>query len=407
MVGRMISGCNRYALAIPVMAAFLLAMMLAPAQAARLKDIAQLDGVRENQLIGFGLVGGLAGTGDDPKSAPYAAEAIANMLGTWGFNYDPAQINVKNFAAVMVTGDLPAYKRGGDRMDVTVSSIGSAKSLEGGVLYPALLKGADQQVYAVAQGQVSLGGEVGGGGGGGGRKQHSTVGRVPEGALVENTVPSTVLKSDSTIRYNLQQPDFSTAASIVETINALLGTPLAFAADAGTVAVAVPSEYQYNLVPFIARLENLQITPNGLAKVVVNQRTGTIVMGDEVTIMPVSITHNGMSLTFGMEQPKQQAGPREEPEYDDTVPLGPLGIPQGQSEGFIPDATAPGAGDIAAGEMEEEAASPVTTLDTLGPTTAAEVSEALNKMNLSSGDIVAIFEAINAAGALLGDLEVI
>src|SRR5262249_36606554 len=144
-----------------------LALLALPAQAARVKDIAQLAGVRSNQLIGYGLVGGLAGTGDDPKSAPYTPDAIVSMLENFGFKLRPGQINVKNFAAVMVTADLPAYANNGDPLDVTISSIGSAKSLEGGVLYQALLRGADGKIYAAAQGQISLGDKVGGGGGGG------------------------------------------------------------------------------------------------------------------------------------------------------------------------------------------------------------------------------------------------
>jgi flagellar P-ring protein FlgI len=395
MVGLYILSRSKLALGI-VLAGLMLGALAAPVQAARLKDIAQLDGVRDNQLIGFGLVGGLAGTGDDPKSAPYTAEAIANMLGSWGFNYDPAQINVKNFAAVMVTADLPAFKRGGDRLNITISSIGSAKSLEGGVLYPTLLKGADQLVYAVGQGQVSLGGEIGGGGGGGARKAHKTVGRVPEGALVENTVPSTVLKTDGTLRYNLRQPDFTTASLVATAINKAMRSNAAFAVDAGVIAVAVPAKSQGNLVPLIAQLENLEITPGGLSRVVVNQRTGTLVMGGEASILPVSITHNGMTLTFGMPLPATGA----EPVPADSAAAG-LNVP-GQGAAAQPAATpapAQGASNSNAPRVER--------LDTLGPTTAAVVAEALAKMSLQPGDIAAIFEAIDAAGALLGSLEVI
>ena len=387
MVGMYTLNRSRLALGI-ALAALMLGALALPAQAARLKDIAQLDGVRDNQLIGFGLVGGLAGTGDDPKSAPYTAEAIANMLGSWGFNYDPVQINVKNFAAVMVTADLPAYKRGGDRLDITVSSIGSAKSLEGGVLYPTLLKGADQLVYAVGQGQVSLGSEIGGGSGGA-RKAHKTVGRVPEGALVENTVPSTVLKTDGTIRYNLAQPDFTTASQIASAIDNELGGNSAYALDAGVVAVAVPASSLGNLVPLIARLENLEVTPGGLSRVVVNQRTGTLVLGGEAAIMPVSITHKGMTLIFGLPPEPDEASTTED----------------------AADASlaAPGeaAAQPAASNSRNETTAKLERLDTLGPTTAAQVAEAMARMSLQPGDIAAIFEAIDAAGALLGSLEVI
>ncbi len=391
MVGLYILKRSKLALSL-VLAGLILGGLAVPAQAARLKDIAQLDGVRDNQLIGFGLVGGLAGTGDDPKSAPYTSEAIANMLGAWGFNYDPAQISVKNFAAVMVTAELPAYKRGGDRLDITVSSIGSAKSIEGGVLYPTLLKGADQLVYAVGQGQLSLGAEIGGGSSGGSRKTHKTVGRVPEGALVENTVPSTVLKGDGTLRFNLAQPDFTTAAQVVNAVNKEMKSNAAFAVDAGVIAVAVPAASQLNIVPLIARLENLEVTPGGLSRVVVNQRTGTLVMGGEASILPVSITHKGMTLTFGMPLPEEPvaAAPAE---ITDTAEQGATGQPAATPE--------------PAQSAQDKNAPRVERLDTLGPTTAAEVAEALAKMSLQPGDIAAIFEAINAAGALVGSLEVI
>jgi flagellar P-ring protein FlgI len=396
MVGTYILVRSKLALGI-ALAGLMLAALALPAQAARLKDIAQLDGVRDNQLIGFGLVGGLAGTGDDPKSAPYTAEAITNMLGAWGFNYEPAQVNVKNFAAVMVTADLPAYQRGGDRLDITISSIGSAKSLEGGVLYPTLLKGADQQVYAVGQGQVSLGAEIGGGGGGGARKAHKTVGRVPEGALVENTVPSTVLKNDGTLRYNLQQPDFTTANAIAAAINKELKGNLAYAVDAGAIAVAVPAKSRGNLVPLIARLENLDVTPGGLSRVVVNQRTGTLVLGGEASILPVSITHNGMVLTFGMPKPAAS----ETAPADSAATGATQALPAPGQTAAPPAAAQPAA--AGGGKNTTQ----VQRLDTLGPTTAADVAEALAKMNLAPSDVAAIFEAIDAAGALLGSLEVI
>lgn len=340
----------------------LLGAMLAPAQAARIKDLASIDGVRDNQLMGFGLVGGLAGTGDDPKSAPYTAEAIANMLGTFGFEMDPQTISVNNFAAVMVTCNLPPYVKNGDQLDITVSSIGSADSLEGGQLYQTLMKAADGEVYAVAQGAVSLSETIGGDGGGGGRNNKmTTVGRIPQGAIVERTVPSTVLKDDNKLRLNLHNPDFTTANSIVEAINAVVGAPVAEAEDAATISVFVPEEYQRNLVPYIAVLEGIQAIPDTDAKVVINERTGTIVVGNDVTILPCAVTHGQMTLTFGEQ------------------------------------VEAPGA------EGEE-------TAETTGlrePTTAEEVAIGLNKMNLAPADIVAIFQAIAASDALLGKLEIL
>ena len=351
-----------------------------PAEAARIKDLVQIDGVRENQLIGFGLVGGLTGTGDDPKNAPYTAEAIANMLATLGFMFEPALLRVKNFAGVMVTADMPAYLSEGDRLDITVSAIGSAKSLSGGVLYQTMLRGLDGEVYAVAQGQVSLGGVVGGGGGGGGGrgKAHQTVGRIPGGALVEKAVRSSILKGDGSIHLNLKQPDFTTAQAIVVAINAALGDQAAYALDAGSISVLVPLLSLADLVPFIAGIETLDVEPGSVAKVVINQRTGTVVLGHDVTIMPVAVSHGTMTLTFGKR------------------------------------VAMPGMDGGAADQNTEEAAdgdSAPATLDGAAlmrqPTTAEEVATGLNKMSLQPQDIIAIFEALAAAGALLGELEII
>lgn len=365
----------------PVTAALpiLLALCL-PAQAARIKDIAQVDGARDNQLIGFGLVGGLAATGDDPKSAPYTAEAIANLLGSQGFTVDPKLIKVKNFAAVMVTADLPAFLSGGDRLDVTLSAIGTAKSLASGVLYQTLLKGADGKVYAVAQGQVSLGATAAGGGGG--RSGAAlTVGRIPGGALVEAEVPSTLLKDGGALRLNLAHPDFSTASAMAGAVNAKLGDGTAWAEDGGTVVVDVPDSARLSLVDFISVLENIEVEASLPAKLVINQRTGTVVMGSDVSILPVCVTHKGMTLTFG--ESLSQAG-EGAPAPDSAVP---------------PIAPAPGEESPGALLLPEEWK--------LAPTTAQKAAEGLGRLKLEPEDIVAIFEALDAAGALQGELEVI
>lgn len=368
-----------YRAAAVVLATALLPLLAAlPAQAARVKDIAQLEGVRENQLIGFGLVGGLAGTGDDPKNAPYTREAIANMLGNFGFNLSPAQINVRNFAAVMVTADLPAYATNGATLDVTISSAGSAKSLEGGVLYQTLLKGADGKTYAVAQGPVSLGDRIGGASGGS-RGRHLTTARIPGGALIENTVPSTILNEMSELRYNLRSPDFTTASKLASAINKAQGSRIARAQDAGTVRVAVPDSYGGDLVSFIAAIESLDVAPDSPARVVINQRTGTVVLGANVSILPVAVTHNSMTLTFGHEVAAPGIETRAESATELVVFDDELIPPQPQS---------------ADGTLRR-------------PTTAEEAALGLNKMQLRPADIVAIFEAIAAAGALQGELEII
>jgi flagellar P-ring protein FlgI len=366
------------------------------AQAARIRDLAQIGGVRDNQLLGFGLAGGLAGTGDDPKSAPYTAEAIANMLATFGFQIDPTQVQVKNFAAVMVTATLPAYVKDGDKLDVTVSAIGSCKSLSGGVLYQTLLKGADGGVYAVAQGPVSLGAIIGGGGGGGQQKQHMTVGRIPGGALIENSVPSTIVDGGGAISLNLNAPDFTTASAIVSAINKKLGAPMARAQDAGTVRVSVPDKYKNDLVPFIASLENIEAAPGESAKVVINQRTGTVVVGQNVEILPVAVTQGAMTLTFGEELNQAGKTPESAPAAGQAAP----------GAGGVPSIAAPGATPAAGAETPSaELLAPEEWK--LKPTTAEHVAAGLNKMQLRAADIVAIFEALSAAGALMGELEII
>lgn len=340
--------------------ALLLLLMLAastPAQAARLKDVSRIDGVRANQLIGFGLVGGLKGTGDDPKSAPYTAEAIANMLNSFGFSVKPADIKVKNFAAVIVTADMPAFAKPGDRLDITVSAIGTATSLSGGTLFETLLRGLDGNIYAVCQGAVSLGRPVSTGRAA--ASEFPTVGRIPNGATIEAEIPSTVLKGGNTVRINLASPDFTTANAVAGVINSMLNSPgAANALDASTIAVTVPPLFAGNLVGFISLLESVEVSQDIPARVVINERTGTVVLGGGVEILPVAVAHQGLQLEIGVQT------------------------------GF-PPAPAPG---------EAPAITRVTTKD---------VVEGLNALGATPQDIVAIFQAIEAAGALLGELLVI
>jgi flagellar P-ring protein precursor FlgI len=267
----------------------------------------------------------------------------------------------------MVTADLPPFLSNGDTLDVNISSVGSAKSLSGGVLYQTLLKGADGRVYAAAQGEVSLGGQVGASGSRG-AKPHLTAGRIPGGALIECEVPSTLLKDDGTVLLNLANPDFSTAARISEAVNVEFGEGSALAADGGTVQVQVPAKYSNDIVGFIAKLEQLDAEPDQRAKVVINQRTGTLTAGKDVEVQPTTVSHNGMTLTFGRAlQGSVASGERNAP------PSPPL---QG-------------------GELLREA------------TTAEEIAAGLSALRLSASDIIAIFEALAASGALTAELELI
>ncbi len=361
---------HRYILLLAAL--LLIAILESPANATRIKDIASIDGVRPNQMIGFGLVGGLLGTGDDPKNAVYTPEAISGMLSQFGFHVAPETINLKNFAAVAVTVDMPAFIRSGDRLDVTVSSIGSAKSIEGGILYRTLIYGHDNNIYAVAQGPVSLGDFVGQTGGGGAKK-HTTVGRVVGGAIVEREIPSTVLKEDGTIRINLHRPDYTTAQNITVKLQKIYGSGAAMASDAGSVAVRVPEYYRYDLVPFIAAIESFEIEGDAPAKVVINQRTGTVVMGGDVQILPIAVAHGSLSISVGRTGGVSASGGAVElPEEGSTN----AGGADGPKEKFV-------------------------------RVNAKDVVGGLNKLGVAPRDIVAIFEAMSAAGALMGTLEVI
>jgi len=353
--------------------------MIAPANAARIKDIASIDGVRENQLIGFGLVGGLLGTGDDPKNALYTAEAISGMLSQFGFHIAPESINIKNFAAVAITANMPAYYKPGDRLDATISSIGSAKSLEGGILYRTLLIGHDQNVYAVAQGPVSLGDFIGQSGGRGAKK-HSTVGRIIGGAIVERAIPSTVLKDDGTIQINLHNPDFTTAQNISLELQRLFGMGIAIAVDGGTIRIRVPEIYKNDLVPFIAALESLNVQGDAPAKVIINERTGTVVMGGDVQILPVAVAHGNLSITVG---------------------------PAGRIVGTYEEGGVPVSAQVQVGEGSAEGQAVIEQKETFVRVSAEDIVEGLNALGVAPSDIVAIFQAISAAGALQGALEII
>lgn len=343
--------------------------------AVRLKDLARVSNDRPNQLSGLGLVVGLEGTGDS-SGAMANVQMTANALARYGVNVSASQLRVKNVAAVMVTADLPAFARTGDQVDVTVSSFGDAKSLQGGVLLLTPLRGVDGQVYAVSQGPVSIGGFNASSGGSKVQKNHPTVGLVPGGALVEREVPNAMASDVLTLV--LQQPDFTTAARVAQAINRAFTPETARAVDKGTVAVSVPVTYEARPVEFIAALSDLPVTPDVVAKVVVNERTGTIVMGHEVSISPVAVAHGSLSIRVSASAKVSQ-----------PAPLSP-----GRT------VVTPATGIVA---TEPEAR--FTTLG--GGTSVAELIKALNTLGATPRDVVAILQAIKAAGALHGELELI
>jgi len=347
-----------------------------PLYAVRIKDIADVGGVRDNQLIGYGLIVGLNGTGDK-KGTEFTIRSVVSMLTKMGITVDPALVSVKNVAAVMVTAKLPPFARKGSRIDVIVSSIGDATSLQGGTLLLTPLKGADQNVYAVAQGPVSLGGYIGGGGGDSVQKNHATVGRISGGAIVEREVDME-LNDRKDITIFLRHQDFSTAVRLANAINDSLKSKLAFAKDPGTVLLSVPEEYQNRVVELVAAVENLDIVVDTPAKVVLNERTGTVVMGENVRISTVAISHGNLTIQVKTQLKVSQPGAFSKGE---TVV-----VPQR---------------DVSVEEQEAR------LMVLQAGITVDEVVRALNSVGVTPRDLIAILQAIKAAGALQADLEVI
>ena len=265
------------------------------ARADHLRDLADVGGAPDNQLVGFGVVTGLSGTGDDDITAPFADQAVLSMLRRLGVQIDPQQLRLRNVAAVTVTATLPAFAKPGTKIDVTVSSVGNARSLSGGVLVQTLLKGGDQRAYAVAQGSLVVGGfDAHGASGSNVKSGAMTTGRIPEGALVEREVTATLL-TNGMLRLDLRTPGFTVASRVVEAVNKKFDAS-ASAADGGAVTVKVPGEFTTHVVDFIAALEEIEVVPLRRARVVINERTGTIVAGGDVRLSPVAVVHGALTI---------------------------------------------------------------------------------------------------------------
>lgn len=354
----------------------LIAICPAWAHAVRIKDIADIKGVRNNQLVGYGLVVGLDGTGDGKKSL-FTIQSMVSMLEKMGVTVEARDIAVANVAAVMVTANLPPFAKAGGRIDTLVSSIGDAKSLQGGTLLLTPLKAGNGQVYAVAQGPVNTGGFTASGAGGSVQKNFPTVGRVISGALVEREV-NLDFNHRNTLTLSLHQPDFTTAARVKDAINSLFYDHIAEAADAGTVRLQVPTAYVGKLVELLAMIEKLDVKPDSAARVVINERTGTVVMGENVRISTIAIAHGNLSIVI-----------KESPNVSQPLPFS-----QGQT------VVSPNS-DISVKEEGKQLL--------LMPAGASigDVVRALNALGVSPRDLIAIFQAIKSAGALQADLEVI
>ena len=347
---------------------------------ARVKDLAHVDGFRSNQLFGYGLVVGLNGTGDR-QNTEFTTQTLTNLLQEYNIRVNPLDVRVKNIAAVMVTAQVPPFVQPGTRLDATVSSIGDAVSLSGGVLLMSPLKGPDGRVYAVAQGAVTLGGGYTALGAGAKiSKNHQTTGRVTANVLLERAIPSALVNSQGQVKINLEQPDFTTAKRISEAISS---SPLripAWPTSPGVVTVDIPENFKDNLVEFIAALESVELAPDAPARIVVNERTGTVIIAKSVRILPVAVAHAGLHITVKTEQQVSQPNP----------------FGRGQTV-VVPDTT------IVVAEPENRQ---LIELPGGAGVSLSELVQALNSLGVTPRDLIAVFEALRGAGALQADLVV-
>lgn len=358
----------------------LLWLLLAPpAHAERLKDIASIQGVRSNQLIGYGLVVGLNGTGDQTTQTPFTLQTFNNMLAQFGIKVPPGgSVQLKNVAAVSIHADLPPFAKPGQQIDITVSAIGNAKSLRGGSLLMTPMKGIDGNIYAVAQGNLVVGGfDAEGSDGSRITVNVPTAGRIPSGATVERPVPSG-FEQGNTLTLNLNRPDFTTAKNIVDKLNELLGPGVASAVDGGSVRVSAPIDPSQR-VDYMAILENLEVDPGqAAAKVIINSRTGTIVIGQNVKVSPAAVTHGSLTVTI----------------TEDPIVSQPEALSGGQTA-VVP-------------RSKVDAAQEAKPMFKFGPgTTLDEIVRAVNQVGAAPSDLMAILEALKQAGALQADLIVI
>ena len=350
------------------------------AQAGRIKDLASIQGVRSNKLLGYGLVVGLDGTGDGSSSAPFTAQSLRNMLTQYGITIPPTvRIRPKNVAAVSVHAELSAFAKPGQKIDISVSSLGDAQSLRGGSLLMMTLRGPDGQVYALAQGQLVVSGLGAQGSDGSSITVNiPTAGRIPNGATVERAVPNTFTEGGPLV-LNLNAPDFTTAIRMQELINTRVGAGTAMAVDAASIAITIPSGMP-SRVTFVSYIENLELTPGAApARVIVNSRTGTVVIGSNVLISPVAITHGNLIVTISEDIQVSQPAPFSRGGRTEVVPSSSVEVEQEDSRMFV--------------------LRPGVTLDTL--------VSAVNEVGASPSDLVAILEALKQAGALHAQLKVI
>jgi flagellar P-ring protein FlgI len=343
----------------------------------RVKDLVMVAGARENQLVGFGLVAGILGDGD--KNPVYTVQSIANMLQRFGITLPSATLQSKNVAAVMVTADIGAFVKPGQRLDVLVSSMGDAKTLQGGVLLQTPLVGADGKVYAVAQGALAVGGFGAGVGGPGGatvQKNQPTVGQIIGGALVENEIPATIVR-DNSLDLLLREPDFTSAARLAQAINDKF-TNSCQALDSTAVRVQVPEDWQGSPVDFIARLEAIEVTPDTPARIIINERTGTIVANSRIKISACAVSHGNLTINIASSLNVSQPSAFAERGRTAVTPQTETSVTEGKGS-MVPLPELP---------------------------TVEKVASSLNALGVTPRDIMSIFQAMKQAGALQAELVV-
>ena len=352
----------------------------ASARADKLRDLVEVAGARDNQLIGYGIVGGVAGTGDD-FTVPFAGQSLLSLLRRLGVQVDMTQLQqmrLRNAAAVVVTANLPPFAKPGTKIDVTVSSIGNARSLSGGVLLQTVLKGPDQQAYAVAQGSLLVGGfDAHGTTGSSIRAGITTAGRIAQGAIVEREVP-TSLVSNGSLRLELRNPGFTVAARVAEAVNAKLGAAAASAQDGGAVLVKIPTDYASKIVELVAVLEDIEVVPVRRARVVINERTGTIVAGGDVRLAPVAIVHGSLTIVV-----------KETPSA--SQPVAPFGA---GTTVVVPKT-----------EIETSEGNHTVAYMPAAPT-LSDVASALGTLGLSPRELASVLETLREAGALEAEVVI-
>jgi flagellar P-ring protein FlgI len=347
------------------------------ARADKVRDLCDVVGARENQLVGYGIVTGLNGTGDD-VSAPFAKQSLNALLRRMGVQVDAQQVRLRNVAAVIVTATIPAFVRAGARIDVTVSSIGNARSLTGGILVQSALRGADRRTYAVAQGPLVIGGfSASGASGSSVQAGSTTAGRIPNGALVEREIPMSPNQNGKLV-LALRYPDFATASRLAEALSKDLGTGSARALDGGAVEVKPPSGYRDRWVELIAHVGDLDVTPSENARVVINERTGTIVVGGEVRLSPVAIAQGGITITV-----------------QETKDVSQPGLLAGGKTAVVKRSQV---------EAEEKPTNGVAYLE--GAASLADVAKALSTFGVSPRELASILQALKTAGALRAEVVI-